>query len=107
MGVNGKRIVAVIGFDWHSERARFARSVIFGLSIYIQNRMYVQGVTLVGGAPITIPLELDQATLRTIYDSLDGAWGRERILIPVLYEEEPHELRGAVDAERLTAPNHC
>lgn len=52
-------------------------------------------------APITIPLELDELTLRTIYDSLDGIFlpGGEDI-DPVLYAEEPHELLGAVDKER-------
>ena len=100
MGVNGngsRPRQALIGIP--SARDRSQR--YFGLSIYIQNRMYVQGVTLAGGAPITIPLELDEATLRTIYDSLDGVFlpGGEDI-DPALYEEEPHELLGAVDAER-------
>ncbi len=73
----------------------------FGLSIYIQNRMYVQGITLAGGAPITIPLELDEPTLRTIYDNLDAVFlpGGEDIN-PVLYREQAHELLGAVDQER-------
>ena len=100
MGVNGNGLrprQPLIGIP--SARDRSQR--YFGLSIYIQNRMYVQGVTLVGGAPITIPLELDEMTLRTIYDSLDGVFlpGGEDI-DPTLYEEEPHELLGAVDKER-------
>ncbi len=100
MGVNGNGTQprkALIGIP--SARDRSQR--YFGLSIYIQNRMYVQGITLAGGAPITIPLEMDEATLRTIYDSLDGVFlpGGEDI-DPTLYAEEPHELLGAVDAER-------
>ncbi len=81
--------------------ARDRSTRYFGLSIYIQNRMYVQGVTHAQGAPITIPLELEETTLRTIYDNLDAIFlpGGEDI-DPSRYNEAPHELLGAVDKER-------
>jgi putative glutamine amidotransferase len=102
MPVNGnghgaKPVQPLVGIP--SARDRSTR--YFGLSIYIQNRMYVQGVTHAGGAPITIPLELEEDTLRTIYDSLDAVFlpGGEDI-DPSRYHEDPHELLGAVDKER-------
>ena len=79
-GHSPKPVQPLVGIP--SARDRSTR--YFGLSIYIQNRMYVQGVTHAGGAPITIPLELEDETLRTIYDSLDAVFlpGGEDIDLP-------------------------
>ncbi len=73
----------------------------YGLPIFIQNTTYLRAVTDGGAAPIIIPLQLDEATLRVIYDSLDGIFlpGGED-LDPERYGEAQHELLGAIDPER-------
>ena len=73
----------------------------YGLPIFIQNTTYLRAVTDAGAAPIIIPLQLDEATLRVIYDSLDGIFlpGGED-LDPERYGEDQHELLGAIDPER-------
>lgn len=73
----------------------------YGLPIFIQNTTYLRAVTDVGAAPIIIPLQLDEATLRVIYDSLDGVFlpGGED-LDPARYGETEHELLGSIDPER-------
>lgn len=73
----------------------------YGLPIFIQNTTYLRAVTDAGAAPIIIPLQLDETTLRVIYDSLDGVFlpGGED-LDPAQYGEAQHELLGAIDPER-------
>lgn len=73
----------------------------YGLPIFIQNTTYLRAVTDAGAAPIIIPLQLDEATLRVVYDSLDGVFlpGGEDV-DPERYGEAQHELLGAIDPER-------
>lgn len=73
----------------------------YGLPVFIQNQTYLRAMTEAGGAPIAIPLHLDEVTLHAIYERLDGVFlpGGED-LDPANYGAEPHELLGAVDAER-------
>ncbi len=73
----------------------------YGLPIFIQNTTYLRAITDVGAAPIIIPLQLDEATLRVIYETVDGVFlpGGED-MDPAQYGEEHHEMLGATDPER-------
>lgn len=73
----------------------------YGLPVFIQNQTYLRAVADAGGAPVAIPLHMDEATLHAIYQRLDGVFlpGGEDV-DPANYGAEPHELLGAVDPER-------
>ena len=73
----------------------------YGLPIFIQNTTYLRAVTDGGGAPVIIPLQLEENILRTIYETVDGVFlpGGED-LNPALYGEEHHEQLGPIDMER-------
>jgi putative glutamine amidotransferase len=96
-GTNGSRPLPLIGMP--SDRDKSQR--YYGLPVYIQNQTYLRALAAAGAAPVTIPLQLDEETLRVIFDRLDGIFlpGGED-LDPLTYGEEQHELLGAVDAER-------
>lgn len=81
--------------------ARDKSQRFFGLAVFVQNQAYLRALAAAGAAPVTIPLHLDESTLRAIYDRLDGLFlpGGED-LDPAEYGEENHELLGAVDQER-------
>jgi len=69
--------------------------------IFTQNRAYVEAVTAAGGAPVLIPLNLNERALRAIYERLDGlllAGGGD--LDAKHYGEAIHEKCGQVDEAR-------
>ena len=73
----------------------------FGTPVFTQNRTYVEAVATTGGAPVLIPLNLDEEALRAIYERLDGlllAGGVD--LDPKHYGEAIHEKCGQIDEAR-------
>ena len=73
----------------------------FGLALYIMNQSYVRTLENLGALPVLIPLQMSAATLRGIFDRLDGLLlpGGED-LHPNTYGAAPHPKLGATDAER-------
>jgi putative glutamine amidotransferase len=69
---------------------------------WVMNQRYVHAVAAAGGAPVLIPLLADDlATLRQIYDRLDGVLVPGGVDIdPALYREPRHELLGRIDPDR-------
>lgn len=96
-GHNGAGRIPKIGIPC----ARDKSQRYYGLPIFIQNTTYLRAITDGGAAPIIIPLQLDEATLRVIYEMVDGIFlpGGED-MDPAQYDEAHHELLGATDAER-------
>jgi putative glutamine amidotransferase len=94
---NGFRPQPLIGMP----SARDKSQRYYGLPVYIQNQTYLRALAAAGAAPVTIPLQLEEETLRVIFDRLDGIFlpGGED-LDPHTYGEDQHELLGAVDSER-------
>ncbi|RME65935.1 MAG: gamma-glutamyl-gamma-aminobutyrate hydrolase family protein [Caldilineae bacterium] len=73
----------------------------FGLPMYIMNQTYVRELEKRGALPVMIPLNMSAATLRGIFESLDGLFlpGGEDI-DPSAYGEPRHDMLGPVDKER-------
>ncbi|HHY55251.1 MAG TPA: gamma-glutamyl-gamma-aminobutyrate hydrolase family protein [Chloroflexi bacterium] len=73
----------------------------FGLNLFIMNQTYVRTLEQLGALPVMIPLHMTEATLRGIFERLDGLFlpGGEDI-DPANYGAERHELLGATDKER-------
>lgn len=74
-----------------------------GSPIFAQKQTYVEAVAVTGGAPLLIPLNLDDGALRAIYERLDGlllAGGED--LHPRYYGEAIHEKCGQIDEARDT-----
>ena len=73
----------------------------FGLSLFIMNQTYVRALEVLGALPVMIPLHMSEASLRGIFDRLDGVFlpGGEDI-DPANYGEGRHPLLGATDKER-------
>lgn len=73
----------------------------FGLALYIMNQTYVRALENLGALPVLIPLQMSEATLRGIFERLDGLLlpGGED-LDPSTYGAEPHPQLGATDKER-------
>lgn len=73
----------------------------FGLSLYIMNQTYVRTLENLGALPVMIPLHMSDATLRGIFERLDGLFlpGGEDI-DPSNYSHDRHPLLGATDKER-------
>lgn len=96
-GRNGSGPKPLVGMP----SARDKSQRFFGLPVFVQNQAYLRALAAAGAAPVTIPLHLDEDTLRVIFDRLDGIFlpGGED-LDPSTYGEEHHELLGAVDPER-------
>jgi putative glutamine amidotransferase len=68
---------------------------------YGHRQTYVDAVLRAGGAPLLIPPVTDEATLRVLYERLDGillAGGGD--IAPSNYGDQPHEKLGLVDAAR-------
>jgi putative glutamine amidotransferase len=80
-----------------SRRDRSSR----GSPVFAQSRTYVEAVAITGGAPLLIPLNLDEGALRAIYERLDGLLltGGED-LHPRYYGEAIHEKCGQIDEAR-------
>ncbi len=96
-GHNGAGRIPKIGIPC----ARDKSQRYYGLPIFIQNTTYLRAITDAGAAPIIIPLQLDEDTLRVIYDTVDGVFlpGGED-MDPEQYGEQHHEMLGATDPER-------
>jgi len=89
-------VYPLIGIPGRSDQS--SRS---GSPIFAQNRTYVEAVTTAGGAPVLIPLNLDEGALRAIYEQLDGlllAGGED--VHPKHYGEAVHEKCGQSDEAR-------
>lgn len=73
----------------------------FGLALYIMNQTYVRTLENLGALPVLIPLQMSEATLRGIFERLDGLLlpGGED-MDPSTYQEERHPQLGATDKER-------
>jgi putative glutamine amidotransferase len=73
----------------------------FGLNLFIMNQTYVRTLEQLGALPVMIPLHMTEASLRGIFERLDGLFlpGGEDI-DPANYGAERHELLGATDKER-------
>lgn len=73
----------------------------FGLPLYIMNQTYVRVLENLGALPVMIPLQMSDATLRGIFERLDGLFlpGGEDI-DPSNYGAERHPQLGAPDKER-------
>lgn len=73
----------------------------FGLPLYIMNQTYVRTLENLGALPVMIPLQMSEATLRGIFERLDGLLlpGGEDI-DPANYNEERHPQLGSTDRER-------
>lgn len=96
-GKNGAGRIPTVGIPC----ARDKSQRYYGLPIFIQNTTYLRAITDGGAAPIIIPLQLDEDTLRVIYETVDGVFlpGGED-MDPAQYGEEHHEMLGATDPER-------
>ena len=91
-------VYPLIGIPGHSDQS--SRS---GTPVFAQNQTYVEAVATTGGAPVLIPLNLDEGALRAIYERLDGlllAGGGD--LHPKHYGEAVHEKCGQSDEARDT-----
>ena len=73
----------------------------FGLNLFIMNQTYVRTLEQLGALPGMIPLHMTEASLRGIFERLDGLFlpGGEDI-DPANYGAERHDLLGATDKER-------
>jgi len=73
----------------------------FGLNLFIMNQTYVRTLEQLGALPVMLPLHMTEATLRSIFERLDGLFlpGGEDI-DPANYGAARHELLGATDKER-------
>jgi putative glutamine amidotransferase len=69
---------------------------------WVMNSRYYTAVTHVGGVPWMVPLlDDDEATLRAIYDHLDGVFLAGGVDVdPATYGDERHDLCGRTDAAR-------
>ncbi len=81
--------------------SRHDQSSHFGSPILAQNRTYVEAVATAGGAPVLIPLDLDEGALRAIYERLDGLLLTGGVDVhPRHYGEAIHEKCGQIDEAR-------
>jgi len=69
-----------------------------GYEIYGQGAAYVRSVALAGGAPVVIPVGLQERAWRRIYEGLDGLLFPGGVDVnPAYYGQEPHARLGQVD----------
>ncbi len=69
--------------------------------INAQGNTYIAAITQAGGVPFLIPLDLDEAALRTLYDLSHGillTGGGD--IDPTILKEQPHETLSDVQPER-------
>ncbi len=72
-----------------------------GSPVFSQNRTYVEALARAGGAPVLIPLNLDERALRTIYERLGGLLLAGGVDVhPRRYGETIHEKCGRIDEAR-------
>ncbi len=73
----------------------------FGLPLYIMNQSYLRALEMLGALPVMIPLHMSEATLRGIFERLDGLLlpGGEDV-DPSNYGDMRHGQLGATDKER-------
>lgn len=73
----------------------------YGLPLYIMNQTYIRMLENLGALPVMIPLQMTEATLRGIFERLDGLFlpGGEDI-DPSHYGAPQHPRLGATDKER-------
>ncbi len=73
----------------------------YGLPLYIMNQTYIRMLENLGALPVMIPLQMTEATLRGIFERLDGLFlpGGEDI-DPSHYGAAQHPRLGATDKER-------
>jgi putative glutamine amidotransferase len=73
----------------------------FGLPLYIMNQSYIRAAEMLGALPLMIPLQMSEATLRGIFERLDGLLlpGGEDV-DPAHYGGERHPQLGPTDKER-------
>lgn len=73
----------------------------FGLPLYIMNQTYIRTLEMLGALPVLIPLQMSNATLRGIFERLDGLLlpGGED-MDPSYYGAERHPQLGPTDRER-------
>lgn len=73
----------------------------YGLPLYIMNQTYIRILENLGALPVMIPLQMTEATLRGIFERLDGVFlpGGEDI-DPSHYGADRHPQLGATDKER-------
>jgi putative glutamine amidotransferase len=78
--------------------ARHASAASGGFVLYGQGVDYVRALSLAGGAPVLVPLDLDEGAWRSIYDGLDGLLLPGGVDVdPAHYGEAPHPALGRVD----------
>lgn len=68
--------------------------------IQAQLTSYLKAIASAGGAPVIVPLDLEEEALQTIFERLDGLvlpGGPD--VSPILYGEAPHTALGHVDEE--------
>lgn len=69
-----------------------------GYELYGQGASYMRSVALAGGAPVIIPLELEEAGWRSIYERVDGLLFPGGVDVdPAHYGETPHARLGQVN----------
>lgn len=75
---------------------------------WVMSRRYFTSLTLVGIVPVMVPLlDGDEATLRAIYDRMDGIFLAGGVDVdPELYGETRHELCGRIDPARDAVELH-
>ncbi len=92
--MSGIRQMPVIGIVSRSDHSATWQ----GYEIYGQGAAYVRSVALAGGAPLIIPLDLEERAWRSLYDRLDGLlFPGGADVDPAYYGEEPHSRLGKVD----------
>src|SRR5947209_2014958 len=83
----------LIGVTCHTIPGTLARSAVV--------QLYVEAVEGAGGAPILVPLDLSEESLRSIYEHLDGLLlpGGDDVA-PERYGHDRHPMLGEVDERR-------
>jgi putative glutamine amidotransferase len=72
-----------------------------GFPVFAQSQTYVEAVTRACGAPVLIPLNLDEEALRVIYERLDGLLLAGGVDVhPKHYNEAIHEKCSKIDEAR-------
>lgn len=89
-------IYPLIGIPSRQDQPRRSASAVFA-----QSRSYVGAITAAGGAPVLIPLNLDEGALRAIYERLDGLLLAGGVDVhPRYYGEAIHEKCGRIEEAR-------